>query len=363
MTVRDVFLTHGKGYLDAFGQRMPAGHKKVIQAIIQCRTPDLGTIVCACEDCAKTYRIFRSCGNRHCPTCQGEKAITWLNSRMDRLLPVAHFMITCTVPAEFRDFFRSHQRFAYSAFFQATSKTMSSLAAEPTYFSGDTPGFFGVLHTWGRQMQYHPHIHYLVPGGAFSSAGHSWHSCSEAFYLPIRIMSAKIKSRFFRLMRKADLLHLVSAEAWKKSWNVNSQAVGSGARSIRYLSAYVFRTAISDHRVITTGNDRILFRYTDTKTGANKTMSLSPFEFIRRFLQHVLPTGFMKIRYYGFMHPSTTIPVKLAVALLEALFSVRPERRNRIEKSGIPCCERCGGIVGFVRFIRPKDTLLAAGFT
>ena len=234
MTVRDVFLTHGKAYLDAFDQRMPGDHKKVIRAIIQCRTPELGTIVCACEDCANTYRIFRSCGNRHCPTCQSEKAIDWFNTRIDQMMPVHHFMITSTVPAEFRDFFRSHQRFAYSALFQATSKTITSLASEATWFSGDKPGFFGVLHTWGRQMQYHPHIHYLVPGGAFSSADHSWHSSPEAFYLPVRIMSAKIKSYFFKLMQKADLLHLVPAEAWKKNWNVNSQAVGNGARSIRY---------------------------------------------------------------------------------------------------------------------------------
>lgn len=363
MTVREVFLTHGKVYLQEFGQRMPAHHKKVIQAIIQCRTPALGTIVCACENCANTYQIFRSCGNRHCPTCQGEKAINWFNTRMDQLLPVDHFMITCTVPAEFRDFFRSHQRFAYAALFQATSKSMTTLAAEPTYFSGNTPGFFGVLHTWGRQMQYHPHIHYLVPGGAFSSSDHSWHSCPQAFYLPIRIMSAKIKSRFFKLLQKADLLHLLPAEAWEKNWNVNSQPVGNGARSIRYLASYVFRTAISNHRVITMGNDQVLFRYTDTKSGTNKTMSLSAFEFIRRFLQHVLPTGFMKIRYYGFMHPSTKMPVKLAVALLEALFAVRPEKRNNSETSVIPCCELCNGIVRFVRFIRPQNTLPAGGFT
>ena len=363
MTIRDVFLTHGKAYLDAFGQRMLSSHKKVIQAIIQCRTPELGAIVCACEDCANTYLIFRSCGNRHCPTCQGEKAINWFNTRMDRLMPVHHFMMTCTVPAEFRDFFRSHQRFAYAALFHATSRTMSALASESTYFLGDTPGFFGVLHTWGRQMQYHPHIHYVVPGGAFSSSDHSWHSCPQAFYLPVRIMSVKIKSRFFRLMKKADLLHLVPADAWQKSWNVNSQLVGNGARSIRYLSSYVFRTAISNHRVITMDNDRVLFRYTDTKSGTNKTMSLSAFEFIRRFLLHVLPTGFMKIRYYGFMHPSTKIPVKLAVTLLEALFAVRPEKRNSSETSVIPCCERCNGIVRFVWFIRPKDILPAGGFT
>ncbi len=362
MTVRDVFLTHGRTYLDAFGERMPGNHKKVIQAIIQCRTPELGTIVCACEDCANIYRIFRSCGNRHCPTCQGEKAINWFNSHIEQLMPVRHFMITCTVPAEFREFFRANQRFAYSGLFQATSKTITSLASEATWFSGDTPGFFGVLHTWGRQMQYHPHIHYLVPGGAFSSSDHSWHSSPEAFYLPIHIMSAKIKSCFFKLMQKADLLHLVPADAWKKSWNVNSQAVGSGARSIRYLSSYVFRTAISNHRVLDMENGRVLFRYTETKSGTNKTMNLSAFEFIRRFLQHVLPTGFMKIRYYGFMHPSTKIPVKLAVALLEALFTVRPQRSEPVESS-VPCCERCNGIIRFVRFIRPRDTLPAVGFT
>ena len=362
MTVRDVFLTHGKSYLDTFDNRIPLDHIKVLQAIIQCRTPDLGTIVCACADCTNTYRIYRSCGNRHCPTCQGDKAVTWYNSRIDKLMPVPHFMITCTVPAEFRDFFRSHQRFAYSQFFKATSTTINSLASEPTYFLGDTPGFFGVLHTWGRQMQYHPHIHYIVPGGAFSSSDHSWHSSPEAFFLPVNVMSAKIKSCFFKAMQKADILHLVPADAWKKSWNVNSQAVGNGARAVRYLSSYVFRTAISNHRIISMDNTQVLFKYTDTKSGINKTMRLSAFEFIRRFLQHVLPIGFMKIRYYGFMHPSTKIPVKLAVALLEALFSTRPKNREASESLGLPSCELCNGNVRFVRFIRPNKACLIGGF-
>lgn len=363
MTVRDVFLAYGKMYLDAFGQRMPENHKKVVQAIIQCRTPQMGTILCTCEKCKETYRIFKSCGNRHCPTCQGDKAVNWFNNRIDQLMPVPHFMITCTIPAEFRDFFRSHQRFAYSGLFQATSKALYSLASETTYFKGNTPGFFGVLHTWGRAMQYHPHIHYLVPGGAFSSIDHSWHSSPEAFYLPIRIISAKIKSKFFKLMQKDNLLHLVSTDAWKKQWNVNSQTVGNGARSLRYLSSYVFRTAISNHRIITMENEQVLFRYTETKTGRNKIMRLSVFEFIRRFLQHVLPTGFMKIRYYGFMHPATKIPVKLAVALLEALFSVRPVRKNEKVSSCLPRCEHCNGIIRFMRFIRPKETLSTTGFT
>jgi len=155
-------------------------------------------------------------------------------------------------------------------------------------------------------------------------------------------MSAKIKSHFFKLMQKADMLHLVPADAWNKDWNVNSQAVGNGARSIRYLPSYIFRTAME--------NKRVLFRYTDMKNGVIKTMSLSPFEFIRRFLQHVLPTGFMKIRYYGFMHPSTKIPVKLAVALLEALFAIHPQTSTAGEPANMPCCKRCNGIMRFVRW-------------
>ena len=164
-------------------------------------------------------------------------------------------------------------------------------------------------------------------------------------------------------MQKADLLHLVSAGAWKKSWNVNSRSVGNGVRSIRYLASYVFRTAISNNRVIAIENDRVVFRHTDTKSGTNKTMSLSPFEFIRGFLQHVLPTGLMKIRYYGFMHPSTKIPLKLAVTLLEALFTVPPAKKIATQISGVPSCELCNGIVRFVRFIRPKDIIPVGGFT
>jgi hypothetical protein len=174
---------------------------------------------------------------------------------------------------------------------------------------------------------------------------------------------AKIESSFLKLMRKADLLQLLPSRAWENAWNIHSLPVGNGARSLRYLSSYVFRIAISNHRILTANGDRVVFQYSDTRTGKNKTMSLSPFEFIRRFLQHVLPSSFMKIRYHVFMNPSTSIPVKLAVALPEALFSVRPVKPESVEPFGIPCCERCGGVVLFVRFIPPYDPVPVSGFT
>lgn len=363
MSIREIFRIWGPAYLKTFDSEIPSHHRKVIHSIINCRTPELGTIVCGCEHCGNMISLYRSCGDRHCPTCQGEKALRWFDLRVERLLPVDHFMITCTVPAVFREFFRTNQRFAYSALFTATSSTLSSLARASTSVPGDTPGFFGVLHTWGRNLQYHPHIHYIVPAGAFDSTDHSWHSCPHAFYLPVRVMSKQIKSSFFKLMRAAGLLHLLSQDAWEKDWNVNSQPAGNGQRAVRYLASYVFRTAISDHRIIAV-DDQVSFRYTDTRTGNTGIMRLSPFEFIRRFLQHVLPAGFMKIRYYGFMHSSTSIPVKLAVALLEALFSVRPCTPSPAASgSTIPPCERCNGPMIFLRFIRPGNIPPVSGFT
>ena len=363
MSVRDIFQAHGQSYLETFGDSIPLQHRKVMRAIIQCRTPQLGAIVCRCEGCGKTYPIFCSCGNRHCPTCQGDKANQWLAHRLDQLLPVRHFMITFTVPAAFRNFFRSHQRFSYSTFFKTTSRTMGKLASEQTYFSGNIPGFFAVLHTWKRQMQYHPHIHYIVPGGAFSSLDYSWNPSNQAFYLPIRVMSKLVKHRFYTAMKKASLLRLVPPDAWKKDWNVNSRPVGNGASSIRYLASYVFRTAISDRRIINVENDRIYFRYTDTKSGKNRITKLQIFEFIRRFLQHVLPQGFMKIRYYGFMHPSSRIPLKAAVALLDAFYGFAGAKKKKEEhKPVIPRCCECNANVRYLYFI-PPQRLLTAGFT
>jgi hypothetical protein len=361
MAVREIFQAYGPSYLETFADSVPIQHRKAIRDIINCRTPELGAIVCRCEGCGKTYPIYRSCGNRHCPTCQADKAYLWLDHRLDELLPVPHFMITFTVPAAFRDFFRSHQRFSYSAFFQAISRIMIKLASENTYFPGDIPGFFAVLHTWGRQLQYHPHIHTIVPGGAFDSQDYSWKPSNQSFYLPVRIMSKLVKQRFYTAMKKKKLLHLIPPGAWKKDWNVNSQPVGNGARSVRYLASYVFRTAISDHRIVQVKGDQVCFRYTDTKTAKSKTMKLKAFEFIRRFLQHVLPRGFMKVRYYGFMHPSSHFPLKVAAVLMGASCGFYGRKKKEGDPA-IPRCSECNSIVRYLYFIPPED-LLSSGFT
>jgi len=172
-TVADVLRRYGGDYLEQFGATMPVEHKKVLRAITACRTGALGTVLYACQSCGRTHMVGRSCGNRHCPSCQQEKTRAWLENPLDRLLPCPYFLVTFTLPAELRALARAHQRVVYAALFEASSAALRALAAEPKFVGTDRLGFFGVLHTWGRTLDYHPHVHYVVPGGGLSADGSS----------------------------------------------------------------------------------------------------------------------------------------------------------------------------------------------
>ena len=173
-TVADVLRRYGGQYLERFGATMPGEHKKVLHAITACRTGELGTVLYACQSCGEIHAIGRSCGNRHCPTCQHDKTKAWLEKQTDRLLPCPYFLVTFTLPAELRALARSHQRVIYATLFEASSEAMRALAANPRFVGTDRLGFFGVLHTWGRTLEYHPHVHYVVPGGGIDEAGSRW---------------------------------------------------------------------------------------------------------------------------------------------------------------------------------------------
>src|SRR4029434_4523085 len=168
-SVNDIFRSFGPEYLRHYGNRMPKTHRKVIDAMIACRTESCGLALYQCEQCGESHQLYRSCGNRHCPTCQRHKTRQWLQKQFERHLPTHHFLITFTVPEKLRPFIRKNQRAAYSALFKSSSEAIKKLAPDPHYIGANLPGFFGVLHTWGRTLQYHPHIHYIVPGGALSS--------------------------------------------------------------------------------------------------------------------------------------------------------------------------------------------------
>jgi hypothetical protein len=360
MTIKEIFQTYVPEYLDRFGDDMPIEHRKVINAILNCRSEHYGASIYRCEDCGKHHVVYRCCGNRHCPNCQYHKSRQWLQTQLERQLPGHHFMITFTVPKQIRRFIRSNQRTCYSAMFAASSQTIKKLARDEKYIGGDLPGFFGVLHTWGRQMPYHPHIHYVVPGGAFSKTDGRWHPSRIDFFLPVKAMSKIFKEKFRAEMIKSRLASKIPSDAWKQAWIINCQAVGSSAASVKYLAPYVFRVAISNSRIIRVENRNVFIKYKKTNSRRLRTMSLDVMEFIRRFLQHVLPTGFMKVRYYGFMSPASSVPLKKIAWLIGLTlgFEIKTPKDNP-EPIQMPKCSHCGGILRHIAAILPFGPVMA----
>lgn len=354
-TIKEIFTEYGPEYIGCFGDDIPSNHLKVIDAIINCRTDYYGASIYKCESCGQTHIVYQSCGNRHCPNCQHHKTHQWLTRQMKRQLPGHHFMITFTVPQNLRRFIRSNQRLCYSAMFKASSETIKKLALDPKYIGGDLPGFFGVLHTWGRQMPYHPHIHYVVPGGAFSKTDGKWHPSRIDFYLPVKAMSKIFKAKFRDEMKKHNLYAGIPNDVWNQAWVVNCQAVGVSSNSVKYLAPYVFKVAISNSRIIKVENRKVFFKYKKPKSNRWRTMSLDVMEFLHRFLQHVLPTGFMKIRYYGFLHPCSSVSLEKIAALIELAFGFEIEVPDvEIEPFPMPTCADCGGILVFITMILPQ---------
>ncbi len=277
----DIFRHYAPAYIEQFGSHMPTEHRKVIHAIVNCRTPDSGVAVFGGKNCPDKQLVFLGCGNRHCPNCQQDKSQKWLQRAMNNVLPGSHFMITFTVPAELRRIFRSQQETTYRALFNASSDAIKGAIANPKYCGADLPGFFGVLHTWTRQLEYHPHIHYVVPAGGLQRNTRLWVNTNDEYCVPERVLSTLVKSKFRDLMKDAGLLKFIPKHVWKRDWGVDVQAVGNNTEGIlKYLAPYVFRVAISDSRIVSVNNDEVTFKYTPSGTRETKLVSLHAFEFI-----------------------------------------------------------------------------------
>lgn len=356
-TVADVLRRHGTDYLERFSPAMPAEHRKVLFAIQACRTGKLGTVFYQCMSCGETHGMGRSCGNRHCPTCQQGKTKAWLEKQTNRLLPCPYFLLTFTLPEELRPLVRANQRACYAALFDASSEAIKLLAADSKYIGTKSPGFFGVLHTWGRTLEYHPHVHYVVPGGGISDDASDWLPSRADFFVPVKALSILFRAKFRDAMKGAGLLGDIDPSAWERDWVVHSKAVGDGRATLKYLAPYVFRVAISDRRIVSCEDGKVTFSY--RKSGSNRwrNMTLEAHEFIRRFLQHVLPSGFQKVRHYGFASPNSkrsfesiqwlvTLHYHQIFRLLfsQELVGAEPPRLR---------CPDCGGALYLLAFIPP----------
>lgn len=356
--ITEIFRTFGHAYMEKFPE-MPLQQKKAVNAIIYCRSGEYGVSVYQCDNCHQQHHIGCSCGNRHCPECQYHKSRQWLEKQLDRCLPGSHFMLTFTMPEQIRAFSRSNQGAVYSAMFKAASGAIKKLAKDPRHIGADLTGFTGVLHTWGRLLQYHPHIHFIVPGGGLSADRSKWMPAKNAFYLPVRALSKIFRAKFKHEMAQCSLLCQINPEVWKRQWNVNCQPVGNAEASLKYLAPYVFRVALSNSRIISFDESTVTFSYKKQGSRRSRKTTIDVFEFIRRFLQHVLPSGFMKVRHYGFMSGNCRISLnRLRLFILACvqpmhcdLSTLVPRKEPAARQK--PKCKDCGGNLLYLYSIIP----------
>jgi len=377
--VADIFRAAGPAYRAAHAGRLSLAQLKVMSAIEQCRTAALGGHVEACEECGHRRIAYNSCRNRHCPRCQGPAARTWLAEREADLLPVGYFHVVFTLPAEVADIAFQNKAMVYDLLFRAASETMMTIAADPKHL-GARIGITAVLHTWGSAMTHHPHLHMIVPGGGIVRDGSRWISSRSAFLLPVRVLGKLFRRLFltrltglhdagklaffgsmaFLADRRAFLRHLSPVRT--KRWVVYAKAPFAGPEAVlAYLSRYTHRVAISNSRLIAFDGTGVTFRYKDYRRqepDRQQLMTLGTHEFIRRFLLHVLPTGFHRIRHYGLLAGSarkaslTTARELLATAL--PADDDAPEEPHDTR----PPCPCCGGrmilIEAFARWNQPR---------
>jgi hypothetical protein len=356
-SIQQLFRTYGPAYVERFGEHMPVNHKKVIQAICNCGTGLCGTHSFSCDGCGKLHSADGSCGNRHCPTCQTGKSDEWLKKMEAKTLPANYFMVTFTVPQELRELIRSNQKVCYAALFKAAADAMKKLAKDPRFVGCDTSGFTGILHTWSRQFIYHPHVHFIVPGGGLSKDGAEWKPSGEEFFIHAKPLSKIYRAKFIGLLEKEGLV--VPPCVWDTDWVVDCRNVGNGKKALKYIAQYVFRVAIAPSRILTVTETEVLFKYKPSGSKGWKKMSLKIFEFMRRYLQHTLPRGFTKVRHFGFMASNAKVPLarirELICALYEILIKLLPKKQAARKKPWV--CKSCGGLIRWRAFIPcPRGT-------
>jgi hypothetical protein len=328
LEVADVVRRFGSVFLQAYGASLSLVQKTVLRALGLCRTSALGGHLERCDnpDCSFQRPAYNSCRNRHCPKCQSLAKARWIAARQQQLLPVVYFHVVFTLPEAMARLALQNKAVIYNLLFQTTAATLRSIAADPKHL-GAQIGFFAILHTWGQQLTHHPHLHCVVPGGGLSPDGLRWIACrgsnknGKPFFLPVKVLSARFRHLFADALLAAfqqgqlsffgDLAPLSNPETFRRwlraactqRWVVYAKRpFGGPPQVIDYLGRYTHRVAISNHRLLKIEDDRLCFRWKDYRHGGvEKTLSLEAVEFLRRFLLHVLPSGFVRIRYFGFL--------------------------------------------------------------
>lgn len=353
----DIVRVHGHEYLEKFGPRMPARHRQALDAIVSCRTEALGGHLEACVDSGCNYHrySYHSCKNRNCPKCHGADTNRWLVKRRRELLPVPYFHVTITIPQQLRRLARSHQDKTYSILMITAAEALQKLAGDKRYVGGQL-AVLSVLHTWTRTLEHHPHVHMLVPAGGLDTDGR-WRRARKKKYLVCEKALSKIfRAKFMSRIKKALPGESLPRELWQTDWVVKIKPpITNPKKVLDYLGRYVHRIAIANSRILSLEDGTVTFRYQQSDTRQWKTMSLPVEEFLRRYLQHVLPQGFHKVRYFGLWSPANRKKLKEVQEQL-------PENTAPVEEAEAahrgptvrlcPCCGR--GVMVVVEVLRPQ---------
>ncbi|MDH3673718.1 MAG: IS91 family transposase [Gammaproteobacteria bacterium] len=300
----DVFRRFAGDYLAAHGASLLPSHGRAIADILACRTEALGGHLWRCNHCSAEVYSYHSCKNRSCPTCHRDQTERWLAARKAELLPCPYFHVTVTVPEELRDVLRANQRDGYAALMKVVAEAVIELARDRRHVGG-TVGVLAVLHTWTQQLVYHPHVHCLVTGGGVSDDGQSWYPARRNYLVATKALAKLVRSKLKAALEKRRPDLVVPPAVWSKPWVVHCTTWGDGAEAVlRYLARYVFRVAITNNRIVGLDDSGVTIRHKHRASGQWRNTRLSGQEFIRRFLQHVLPKGLHKVRYYGLWHHS-----------------------------------------------------------
>lgn len=301
-TVADALRLHGPAVIDS----LSIAQQKVLSLITRCRTGALGGVRYQCDGCGRQHWVGRSCGNRHCTVCGHEKTQLWIEKQRDRTMPVHHFLLTFTVPRELAMTMRAHQREGYRILFEASSQSIRDVGSVTKSLRGCKLGYFGVLHTWGRDLQtFHPHVHYVIPGGGVKldddGTPIAWQATPKNFLFHHATIARVYKAKLIDAFRDAGLLDNVAPSAWNRKFVVDIQPVGHAEATLKYLAPYVHRVAISDKRIASVDNQSVSYTVRPSKSNRVVTKPIKGEAFVRSFAQHILPSGFMKIRHYGWM--------------------------------------------------------------
>lgn len=319
VALAEVLRRHWPEYERRFGEAILPSHRRAVACLLACRTRALGGQRYQCPDCGRDHFAYHSCHHRACPQCGSADATQWIEARKRKLLPAPYYLITFTVPAGLRAWLRSHQKLGYGLLLRESAAALQDVAARQKYLGGQL-GILSVLPTWGRQLQYHPHVHCVLPAGGLRPDGLRWvRPPTPDFFLPYPLLAARFRNRLHDGLRQEhpEEYGRIPTPVWTQRWVVNVQPAGGGLGALKYLSAYVYRTALSNQRILSDLDGQVTFRYQDSRDQQWHTRSLPAPEFLRRFLQQVLPQGLARVRYYGWLSAAAKSRWDRILALLD----------------------------------------------